>query len=65
MGLGQAGDVLDDVAHGILVLSGGDELRLVVCVGRCGLGGALRGRVGRDIICAIHPYPFLCDHPRL
>ena len=36
MRLGQAGDVLDDVVHDVLVLSGGDELRLVVRVGRGG-----------------------------
>ena len=32
MRLGQACDVLDDVVHDVLVLSGGDELWLVVLV---------------------------------
>ena len=42
--LGLAGDILDDVVHDVLVLSGGDELQLVVCVGCGGHGGALHGR---------------------
>ena len=52
MRLEQAGNVLDDVANDILFLGGGDELWLVVCVGRrgcCDSGGAIRGRVGRDL----------------
>ena len=47
--LGLAGDILDDVVHDVLVLSGGDELQLVVLVGLGGRWKALRGRVVGDL----------------
>ena len=41
-----SGDVLDVMVHDLHVVVGGDELHLVVCVGRGGHGGALHGRAG-------------------